>query len=639
MKKLTIYGCMGAIALCSIGGLTACSSDIADSSNDTNKNTGERSVVKTQFAINLPHGASETSTSNAKTRMTDTNTQQNNNFRGIQDLALLCFDGTPGTGTDQKSEATKVIYLSSGNNAYSKDAYRALYRDIEIPTGTTHFIMNGRALHNGESEFAIGKITPSDTKGDIKELSQLNYSLNAIQGTANFANNESAQKIIEALNNVRAATADYKVTESGSEKTVTVNWKDAYNTSVEWPSAITSQERTFLAQRYKQFVSLTAGSAASVKATLENLQQILIGNVSDGTSIPTEKAIQKAIYDACTTALGENYLKSNTFPQEQSTKELPDGVAKLKWIKNTSSAQNVPDSVFAYVDNNNVTIGESNKIDYTKITYPAEISYTISTPGMVSESDITTVNQLPEYNKWISSTQSQDTWGDNWNEAAVTTRTRSVALKLPVQYSVACLKTTVKCNSAELEDNGKKYVQEDQKITVPTDGFQLTGILVGGQPAKVGWDFYPTSDESFANTVYDRDINPTSNQQHNAVTTSDGTPNYTLLLDNKVTKADGKQSSVYVTLELKNTGKSFYGYDGLIPAGGTFYLVGILSSENFTDAINHAFLQDYTTTANFTIKNLKNAYNCIPDLRTSGLNVGLAVDLTWQAGITFDVDL
>lgn len=32
-------------------------------------------------------------------------------------------------------------------------------------------------------------------------------------------------------------------------------------------------------------------------------------------------------------------------------------------------------------------------------------------------------------------------------------------------------------------------------------------------------------------------------------------------------------------------------------------------------------------------------YKCNIDLRTSGINVGLAVDLEWKSGITFDVDL
>ena len=59
-------------------------------------------------------------------------------------------------------------------------------------------------------------------------------------------------------------------------------------------------------------------------------------------------------------------------------------------------------------------------------------------------------------------------------------------------------------------------------------------------------------------------------------------------------------------------------------------------------------MQDYVTTANFTIvKNdgtshangLGAAYNVIPDLRTPALSIGLSVDLTWQSGLTFNVDL
>lgn len=59
-------------------------------------------------------------------------------------------------------------------------------------------------------------------------------------------------------------------------------------------------------------------------------------------------------------------------------------------------------------------------------------------------------------------------------------------------------------------------------------------------------------------------------------------------------------------------------------------------------------MQDYVTTANFTIKvndgtshdqGLGAAYNVIPDLRTPALSIGLSVDLTWQAGLTFNVDM
>ena len=55
--------------------------------------------------------------------------------------------------------------------------------------------------------------------------------------------------------------------------------------------------------------------------------------------------------------------------------------------------------------------------------------------------------------------------------------------------------------------------------------------------------------------------------------------------------------------------------------------------------VNRVFIQDYTTTANFTINSLKNAYVTIPDLRASKLQLGLSVDLTWQNGLTFEVPI
>ena len=51
------------------------------------------------------------------------------------------------------------------------------------------------------------------------------------------------------------------------------------------------------------------------------------------------------------------------------------------------------------------------------------------------------------------------------------------------------------------------------------------------------------------------------------------------------------------------------------------------------------FIQDYTTTCNMTIKNLKNAYSTIPDLRVARLQLGLSVDLTWRQGVTYEIDL
>lgn len=219
-----------------------------------------------------------------------------------------------------------------------------------------------------------------------------------------------------------------------------------------------------------------------------------------------------------------------------------------------------------------------------------------------------------------------------------------MVLKEPVQYGVACLESKIKCATASLKDNANKILGSttaDNTLTVPTDGITVTGILIGGQPQGVEWNFEPASDAKFDHTIYDRDMN-----YKIAAKTSDSDPNYTLVLDNKNSStADPKQSMVYVTVELENNMGDFYGAEGLIPKGSRFYLVGQLDPNATTatkpsgETIDRVFVKDHTTVANFTITNLKKAYNHIPDMRTSKINVGLAVDLTWQKGITFDVEL
>ena len=122
-----------------------------------------------------------------------------------------------------------------------------------------------------------------------------------------------------------------------------------------------------------------------------------------------------------------------------------------------------------------------------------------------------------------------------------------------------------------------------------------------------------------------------------------------------------ENTSVYVAVELINKGADFQGVDGVVPAGCKFYLVAELnpSADNTTEGSmvtssestgHKVFKQDFKTFANFTIaqgnpgstsniKGLAAAYNTIPDLRTPQLELGLSVDLTWQQGVRFDLDL
>lgn len=253
---------------------------------------------------------------------------------------------------------------------------------------------------------------------------------------------------------------------------------------------------------------------------------------------------------------------------------------------------------------------------------------------MVSDKDMSSLSDFPDYTDWTKEAGGDWSAKTNFSKKAVTNSTKTVGLKDPVQYSVAVLQSTIKCAGTTLKDNGQsKGLKADQDVPV-NSGFPVTGILIGGQPESVDWKYEPAATgESFANTIYDKEMNGAPMYAKNEANASNA--NYTLVFDNK----NAPNKVVFVTIELENnSGMDFYGQDGIIPKNAKFYLVGQLDPTGKTES-DHVFVQDHITKANFTIKDLKKAYNCIPDLRTSGINVGLAVDLSWQDGIKFDVDL
>ena len=267
------------------------------------------------------------------------------------------------------------------------------------------------------------------------------------------------------------------------------------------------------------------------------------------------------------------------------------------------------------------------------------MAYFVSSAVRTSATNNNKLEDLPKYDEWLKKSTDWSQYKD-----VVKSNTTLVVLKEPVQYGVACLESKISCKEATLADNASgilKSTTADNILTVPEEGIKVTGILIGGQPQGVEWNFEPASSATFDHTIYDREMN-----YGIAAKKSVTAPNYTLVLDNKNSStADPKQSMVYVTVELENNMGDFYGAEGLIPKDSRFYLVGQLDPNASTatkpsgETIDHVFVKDHTTVANFKITNLKKAYNHIPDLRTSKINVGLAVDLTWQKGITFDVEL
>ena len=184
-------------------------------------------------------------------------------------------------------------------------------------------------------------------------------------------------------------------------------------------------------------------------------------------------------------------------------------------------------------------------------------------------------------------------------------------------------------------------------------------MLIGGQKG-VNYEFTPTGTTptgATEYTIYDNVMNTEGSNKNVVKAGQDAGTNYTLALETAANQ------SVYVALEFQNNSdQDFQGFDGIVKKGGKFYMIAQLNPEtNQADQVsgvastgNKVFKQDFKTIANFTIGagsntdedgdgwsdapgGFANAYTTIPDLRTPKLELGFSVDLTWQAGIQFDV--
>lgn len=157
-----------------------------------------------------------------------------------------------------------------------------------------------------------------------------------------------------------------------------------------------------------------------------------------------------------------------------------------------------------------------------------------------------------------------------------------------INYGTAMLKTTIAYESGKtnLKDNNSTIHsgEADNTIAISSNPFTLTGVLIGGQPQTVGWNYLVqdfTSDP-FICMVYDNDLPNT------AIPTPTGKENYTMVWDNYTT--DATQNTVYVALELtNNSGKDFWGMNNLIRNGASFYLIGKLDPSHASNTITWHF--------------------------------------------------
>lgn len=592
MKKLAFLTC--AVLLTSMV-MTSCK-------GDANAPDQQVPSVTTDIALALPSQVSGPLRMPSGTVQLDPVNDFNTN--GMKGITLVPF-GKKAVVTTASERLGENISLGAFSDAVlnkANDRGRiALFEGKEVPSGTSAFLFYGESNNPTSGLFNTGKLSGSMSG----QPSTFSFWLSPILegGSTDVTSNTAYTKLLAYLTSIAAAedkepsAPDYASVKKWYEYTDVMN--EGYY------------------ELFQNFSSVKVLSSFGIRRMLEDLYKNLMKNAATDTLANNIKeAIANAAYATVNTTTGEVTLASDlqNFP---GSLNLPDGAVAVAY--NATS--------HAFVGNAAAPYGTN--------LLPAELDRYVYAPSLwyFANSEIKT-----------SETSQKDKYVDNaawatilaaYDKTSVNTKTRSIAIKDTIQYAVGRLDVQVKIKGgvSYLVDNNPITTGDVSHITHPSEGYPVSAVLVGGQKT-VGFDFTPEtfSGAATANamTIYDKMM---TNPGIVAKTTDYSLKNSTLVLET------AKDADVYIAVEFTNTtGQDFYGADGIVPKDGKFYLVGTLGAATATVTGNKVFKQDYTTTAKLTIKDLKSAYNTIPDLKTPQLEIGLLVDLNWKSGCTYTVD-
>lgn len=636
MKKNSIYALMGAIALAGSVGFSSCSSSSDDVVINNPDYDPETNTVRTQFALNIVPSAN-------RTRMSDA-TVQNTGFRGMKGVNLISFTGAPATAT----LATNGFFELGDIAGITADASSKVYTK-EIPVGTKNFLFYGKAsktgsdMAEGKLDYHVGTITGVATP--VTDPANIYFSLSPIVTEADLTdatNHDKPEDLwLAYLNGISSATG----------------WRTSTGA---------------LHKAYETFTVFNAGtrqgSAKAILRTVQDLFKTIATIYEGGTLIEADNTIAKAVMDKINTSpiavtkestANDIYTSGAIVAFADATADISKFPTNLS-VPSGTAALSCTSGSFSYLNTGTNVLGQGLTTAITSICYPAELTYFCNSPLRATDASMKTTDYQSTVANWNDASKWPTT---TWTDTEVKLSTRAVAMTYNVRYGVALLKSTFKVEAGNYYDNAKAITnneKDNQQIAISGTTFAITGIIISGQPSKSDYQFLKhTTDGAFTQNVYDYFSTSGTNLGSDPV-------NYTLLMDNYDASATTKQADVNVALELVNNGTDFYGRDGIIGAGQTFYLVGTLTAPtSLTDVwtaeqagpgypvtlIKRIFAQDFLTDATFTLKKgknatdatagsfLKDAYSVVPDLRSTQMTFGLSVDLVWKTGLTFTVDL
>lgn len=318
MRKNKHFALGTAALLLSTAGFTACSSDDAFTGSSL---SGE--AVKTQFAINIPAGKAVS----GRLSQDIVQGQEQPEFRGMDNIKLIPFKGTPAAG----GEGENIIGLGAIlSDELAAQTNAKVYYDVEIAQDVDNFLFYGEAkAAEGTDDKTNGALTATINT----TVNDINFALKPISPSA--ASNEEAGKLVEALNKV-----------SGVE-----GW---------------STSTSDLLNYYHSLTRLKAGSANSILAALNDLKE----GINNATATD-ETSLKGNILTALTTAIPE--VEKCTYPRNCN---LPDGAVQVEWTGSKFQAVNA------------TNIGNLSYTSLDKFVYPSSLYYWVNTPIKTSDTPL-----------------------------------------------------------------------------------------------------------------------------------------------------------------------------------------------------------------------------------------------------------
>ena len=555
-----------------------------------------------------------------QTRMADSVVQMTDGYyRGLKEVHIIPFE-TTGTITkndnpfifDEKGlgESGRVAGKPS---KLTPDSAFYFYPGCSFWPGTASLLFYAR----GANTVQVNGVTiPADNKAyygstlmtgaDDRTPSRIQFSPEQIWSATTV--DDRAQALADYLTAI-ANTTGWAVTEDPKLKALYYN---------------------FLHQDASGNSGIIAGSSACVRAFIEELYREA-GDYETNAGKSVAEAVRASI-KAGATVDNEGHLtltswNGTTLTGYPANIGLPDGAAAIQW-NGTAFQPQTKTSV------------ESAITSMDRFVYPAELCY-------YGNSTIRTSKNEVEKTVYQKETTWNDVLGHYKTGTVVKSNIKSAAMVSSVQYAVArlCVKLgVVDLMTIPLEDaNG-------DMVTFDNTYYPLTAVIVGGQ-YPVGFDCRPETVQPWPTAekdqkaltdqmffVYDTEVKTKKTGDTYDYYYLNSTADMVASTNTLVLQSYEKQN-VTIVLEFENrSNMKFMGHDGIVYPGTKFYLVGEVNPAYPTVAAtvktdenkDRVFTQDYITTFNIRIESFKFAYNVMPDLLASKMEIGVKV-AQWES--------